>query len=103
MITGPRWRELSLGALALALVVAVCGVAPESAAAAAQRGCETGTAVDTVSAKVQVGNVAAVLPCYGEEVLRPTEVGLLPPSADAESPGSPFSEAVSARAPPLSL
>ena len=100
MITRPRWRELSLAALALALVVVVCGIAPAPAAGATPRGCETGTAVDTISAKVQTVEVPAVLPSYGQHVLDATAIGLLLPSGDVECPSLSFSEAVSSRAPP---
>lgn len=103
MITRRCWRPLPLVALALALVVAVCGIGPAPAAGATHRGCETGKAVDTVSAKVQTVEAPAVLPCYGQEVLRLTAIGLLPPAADAQFPGSPFPEAASSRAPPVSL
>lgn len=102
-ITRPRWRNLSPVALTLALAVAVCGIAPAPVAAATQHGCEPGKAVDTVAAKTQAVDAPAVLPGYGQNIRRPMAVGLLPPSADGESPGSPVSEDVSSRAPPVSL
>lgn len=101
-LTQPRWRNLSPVALTLALAVAVCGIAPAPAAAATQHGCEPGKVVDTVWAKVQALEAPVVLPCDGQRVLRPVAIGLLPPSADGESPGSPVSEDVSSRAPPAS-
>lgn len=98
-----KCRGLSLVALTLGLVVAVCGIAPAPAAGATPHGCEPGKAVDTVSAKAQVLETAAALPCAHQEVLRPMAIGLLPPSADAEVPTSPLSEEVCPRAPPVSL
>lgn len=103
MITRRRWWGLSVATLTLALVVTVCGIAPAPEAAATARGCETGKAVESLSAKVQAVEAPAVLPCSGQAVLRPTAIGLLPPSAGAEVPASPLSEEVSSRAPPVSL
>lgn len=97
-----KCRGLSLVALTLGLVVAVCGIAPAPAAGATPHGCEPGKAVDTVSTQVQALEAPAVLPCYGQEVLRPMPVSLLPPSPDADFPGSLCSEEVSSRAPPVS-
>lgn len=102
MITRPRWRGLSVAVLTLALVIAVCGIAPAPGAVAAEHGCPTGKEVESVSAKVQAVEAPAVLPCHGQEILRAPAIGLLPLSADAELPGSPFSEEVSSRAPPVS-
>lgn len=101
MITRPRWSALSVAALAVALVVAVCGIAPAPGAAATERGCQTGKVVESVSGKVQATVEApAVLSCHGQAVPHSTAIGLLPPSADAEVPASPLSEEVSSRAPP---
>lgn len=103
MITQPRWLRLSVAALTLALVVAVCGIAPAPGAAATERGCPTGKVVESVSGTVQAVEAPAVLPCHGQEALRPTAIGLLPPSADGQVPASPLSEESSSRAPPVSL
>lgn len=103
MITRPRWWGLSVASLTLALVVAVCGIAPAQEAAATARGCEMGKILESVSGNVQAAEAPAALPCSGREVPRPTAIGLLPPSADAEVPASPLSEEVSSRAPPVSL
>lgn len=103
MITRPRWRGPSVTVLTLALVVAVCGIAPAPGAAATERGCEAGKVVESAWEKVQAIEAPAVLLCHGQEILRPTAIGLLPPSADAQVPTSPLSEEGSSRAPPVSL
>ena len=102
MIIRSRWRGLPVAALTLALLVAVCGIAPPPGAVAAERGCPTGTAVENVSAKAQV-EAPTVLPCDGQDVLRPTAIGHLLPPADAQVPTALPSEDVSSRAPPVSL
>lgn len=99
-----RWRWPSVATVLLGLVVAVCGIAPAPpGAAATERGCQTGKTVESLSAKVQAVEAPEVLPSYGQEVLRPTAIGHLLPSADAQVPTAFPSEDVSPRAPPVSL
>ena len=103
MIRQRGWRWTSVAALALALVVVFCGIALAPGAGAMEHGCQPGKVVESVSGKVQAHEPPAVLPCHGQEVLRVTSIGLLPPSADAEVPASVIWEEASSRAPPVSL
>ena len=65
-------RPTSVAALALALVILVCGIAPAATAGAAERDCQTGKVVESVSAQAQALEAPAVLPCHDQEVPRPT-------------------------------